>query len=457
VENVPKIVRVRLQRAALPTAEPHPDADLLTAFAEQSLSGSERDHVLQHLALCGDCRNVVAFALPATEPAALTLSRSPGRIGWLSLPVLRWGFVAAGIVLVTSVGILQYRQRHQEKTLVATSLESPGATQNRLTDSAVQSPAPTPPTNASQPPSPQTQMGKQIEMAKKSPSRAQRALAANKPVPSPGPGAIYAQPQPMRRAPSASALGGAGFGFGSSAGQRSRSVGDPLLREPEPAPADQLQIVGKAKPASPQASLALPPAPVLPPHPTLMKGLALPRWTISAGGALQKSFDGGQTWLDVDVSVNDLLSANLGPRGRSGMNTSVTVEASGAALEVQPEVQSEAKSETKSETKSSAKSAARASVKSTQSEPVPAIPIVFRALSVSSNAEVWAGGSGGTLYHTVDAGNHWSRVVPSDTGAILSGDVIRIQFSNPHSGIVTTSTAEVWTTLDAGQTWHKQP
>jgi photosystem II stability/assembly factor-like uncharacterized protein len=188
-----------------------------------------------------------------------------------------------------------------------------------------------------------------------------------------------------------------------------------------------------------------------------MKGLALPRWTISAGGALQKSFDGGQTWLDVDVSVNDLLSANLGPRGRSGMNTSVTVEASGAALEVQPEVQSEAKSETKSETKSSAKSAARASVKSTQSEPVPAIPIVFRALSVSSNAEVWAGGSGGTLYHTVDAGNHWSRVVPSDTGVILSGDVIRIQFSNPHSGIVTTSTAEVWTTLDAGQTWHKQP
>src|SRR6266436_9420550 len=65
--EVPKIVYDRL-RAALPE-QAHPDADLLTAFAEQALSATERDGVLQHLALCGDCREVVALALPAADLA----------------------------------------------------------------------------------------------------------------------------------------------------------------------------------------------------------------------------------------------------------------------------------------------------------------------------------------------------------------------------------------------------
>src|ERR1700693_1743750 len=121
MQNIPKIVRARLQRPAPSTPEPHPDADLVTAFAEHSLAAGERDHVLEHLARCGECRDVVALALPATEVAAQG-SHRPARIGWLSLPVLRWGVVAAGIVLVTSFSILQYRQRQQGKTLVATSL-----------------------------------------------------------------------------------------------------------------------------------------------------------------------------------------------------------------------------------------------------------------------------------------------------------------------------------------------
>src|SRR5258706_7358466 len=65
--EVPKIVYDRL-RAAVPERA-HPDADLLAAFAEQALSTTERDGVLQHLAHCGDCREVVALALPAADLA----------------------------------------------------------------------------------------------------------------------------------------------------------------------------------------------------------------------------------------------------------------------------------------------------------------------------------------------------------------------------------------------------
>jgi hypothetical protein len=372
--------------------------------------------------------------------------------------------VAAGVVVLTSVGIVQYRQRHQEKTLVATSVMS----REQSADSAAQNAAPTPPATASQA-VPQAEMGKQTEIAKKkapAPSRAENSLAVNKPPvdkQAHAPNAIFPRPEPMRRSTSVGAVHGAtgGQGFSSRAGRSSSAFEVAPQRDAEPAPADQLQMVGKAKPALDQASPAMAPAPLLRTDPTLMKGPAAPRWTISASGALQRSFDGGQTWQDVNIVVDDSMKATLVRRSQPGS----TVEVSSAATEVQTQANSETEFETKSETKSQAKMAAKsapkpsapASVKSAEAEPAPTPRTIFRAVSVSSNAaEVWAGGSGGALYHTLGGGNRWARVVPSDAASTLTGDIIAIQFSDPRNGIVTTSTAEIWTTLDAGQTWHKQ-
>ncbi len=473
MQDVPKIVRARLQRATPATAEAHPDADLLTAFAERTLSGGERDHVLEHIALCADCREVVALALPVTETISLAASGS-ARTGWLSVPVLRWGVVAAGVVLLASVGILQYRQRQQARTLVATSLKS----REQLADSAPQSPAPPPSATASEPVIPRaeskkrTEIGKPTEITKKMPSpvavppRAANSLAVSKPPADKqahAPNAIFPRPEPMRRSTSVGAAHSAtgGYGFTSRAGRI--SIGGPIAprSDAEPAPADQLQGLSKAKPALDQAAPAFAPAPLLHAQPTLMKSPVDVRWTISASGGLQRSIDGGNTWLDVDIAVNDSTRADLVRRAQPR----TTVEVSGAAVEVQTEANSDTKSETKSETKSQARMAAKsapkpsalAGVKTAEAEPVPTPRTIFRAVSVTSNAgEVWAGGSGGALYHTWDGGNRWSRVSPSDAASTLTGDIIAIQFSNPRNGIVTTSTTEVWTTLDAGQTWHKQ-
>src|SRR5579863_4275209 len=122
MSDVPKFVLKRLpENAALET---HPDADLLTGFVEKSLLEPERNRVTEHLARCSACRAVVALAMPESpelhelpklpelEVPALTASRNARRTDWFNPAVLRWVVATAGIVALTSVGILQYRS-HQ--------------------------------------------------------------------------------------------------------------------------------------------------------------------------------------------------------------------------------------------------------------------------------------------------------------------------------------------------------
>ena len=87
--------------------------------------------------------------------------------------------------------------------------------------------------------------------------------------------------------------------------------------------------------------------------------------------------------------------------------------------------------------------------------PRPDFPADFYSIAVNAS-EVWVGGSAATLYHSTDAGAHWAAVTPSSNGAVLTGNVIGIQFSDLLHGKITTSTSEAWITSDAGQTWLKQ-
>src|ERR1700736_6076589 len=111
---LPKIVRQRL-RGPTSVSDLHPDADLLTAFAEKSLPDPERAHVTEHLARCGDCREILALSLPVIEDTTTAGVRpaTVSRTGWF----LRWGVVAAGITLAASVGVVQLRQRHSTQAL----------------------------------------------------------------------------------------------------------------------------------------------------------------------------------------------------------------------------------------------------------------------------------------------------------------------------------------------------
>lgn len=98
--ELPKSVREQLARGPLPTQ--HPDADLLTAYGENSLSGTERQSVMEHLAMCEECREVVFLALPEGDSAQEAVSPAPVRkVRWMA-----WASAAAAVVVVGSAVVV---------------------------------------------------------------------------------------------------------------------------------------------------------------------------------------------------------------------------------------------------------------------------------------------------------------------------------------------------------------
>jgi hypothetical protein len=425
MRQVPKIVRDRLSASVSVTG--HPDPDVLAAFAERSLLAPEQAVVLEHLARCADCREVVALALPPVpefekQPAAETRS-------WFRIPALRWGVAVAGVVIISAVGFLQFGRRSQLRTVskreAPSALYAPRASQS--SGSATLS----------------RNQAAQIEAPALKPKR--EAVAAAAPAPKTRrafSGAAGAAAALSSSVVSGTMGKGSGGGIGSGFGRAPKPATPApstavVVSEVSPGPAeapvleaksqpqDQLatraeERVDKAKsPVTVQASAAtvqMAPAPraLQPAPPPSESGLAAPTWTITASGSLQRSFDGGKTWQDVNVFA-----------------------ASPAAKEywIAPVAK-----------KAEKQRAAKAS---------GAIP-TFRALA-AMGTDIWAGGSGASLYHSTDSGEHWIRVSPSADGVALTGDVIALKFSDAQHGTVTTSTAETWITADAGRSWQKRP
>ncbi|PYV65786.1 MAG: hypothetical protein DMG95_00810, partial [Acidobacteria bacterium] len=89
-----KLVSGRLQAQA---AGPHPDPDVLAAFAENALLQAERAQLLQHLGACHNCREILYLAAPDSAAAQQVLSYQPKRRSWM---MFRWGALAASVVIV---------------------------------------------------------------------------------------------------------------------------------------------------------------------------------------------------------------------------------------------------------------------------------------------------------------------------------------------------------------------
>lgn len=487
MEHAPKIVRDRLRASAV--AVDHPDADVLTAFSERTLPERERNQVLGHLAKCTDCREVIALALPADEPTLAVVHPTRGK--WLTWPRLRWGLVAAGVIVVGSFGVLRY-ERSMHPAAIAGYVSS---RRDAVAKEAKNQPAPIPsvaeeaqtqktmtvpaaPSSAVPRPNATAEPKREFDRLEASDEfhgalRDQNVLVAD----SAGGTRLRSQalphgPKPpvqqwqqnamastnnyadssqsqLPVAPPPFAKQQAGNGVLVTArppapSATAPSIGGPVSVDNKAQTLDSLAAngrstsllvpsgsnsgaeVARAKPAdttvnAPQAQAAAAytvsaaEGSNFSPSGSLVAESA--RWAINSAGGLQRSLDQGKTWQDVDV--------NSGAGDYEAKSLPLAMKSSRA--------------------KAPAKDKAESKVK----------PIVFRAVS-ANGPDVWAGGSETNLYHSTDSGGHWARVLPSWRGIELSGDIINLQFADTQHGRIITSSAEIWTTADAGQTWDKQ-
>src|SRR5215831_11675403 len=114
----------------------HPDADTLTAYAEQLLTAQERSQVLAHLSTCADCREVVALSLPELETATPAVAAAPAlgqrRFAWKWKWRSSFGLAAsvAALAVVTLVVIEAPRKQVQAPVERAsqTAAEAPAST-----------------------------------------------------------------------------------------------------------------------------------------------------------------------------------------------------------------------------------------------------------------------------------------------------------------------------------------
>jgi photosystem II stability/assembly factor-like uncharacterized protein len=80
----------------------------------------------------------------------------------------------------------------------------------------------------------------------------------------------------------------------------------------------------------------------------------------------------------------------------------------------------------------------------------------FQAIASSGN-EVWAGSTGGALYHSIDAGSTWTQIAINIGGNTMTETITAIQLHDPQHLTVTTTSGSEWVSEDGGQHWQKQP
>jgi hypothetical protein len=456
--EVPKIVYDRL-RAGLPggtvPAAAHPDPDVLTAFAEHSLLAEEREGVLQHLARCGDCRELVALSIPPTpvqpvveEESESTVSAASSAVGkaggqrsWFAWPGLRWAALAAG--LIVAGGIL---------------LIHPGK------PSAV-------PEAKQQPASPVTQPAEPIVAKQAVPAPGNKLIARN------------AEEKPALADRAANRDKESRLTYSAAAptekaiarGQIETHAANKDLAKGAAAGAVIGGVVG-APPTSPA------PVPQVP----------------SASETVEVTSESAVVMTEdarTDLPVNGKQVADLPVSGRQVVDLTTISKAKAAKAESnatsspprsEPDKQQTVDTAAQQQGAVTSLNAAAANMRRNADKAdlaQPAQPPAQWAIHANdlqrsldsgvawktvlhadrpllcyaaSGNDIWAGGKAGDLFHSANGGLTWSQVHPADREETLSDDVTHIDiYSSSQIGLVT-SNKQSWNTADGGKTWVKK-
>ena len=477
----------------------HPDADLLTAYAEQILTSSERSQVLEHLAACRQCRDVVWLALePVAEEKAPVLVAMPRR-RWFLTP--QFALVAAVAAMAVGVGIVMRLQPSQPATVQEAKAVPPAAINSGSADSSPAQPGST--RSDSSQPSPAERDARTSSSAAVPPPKGMPGFAGNTANNQKVAGARSLQVE-ARNAPlkdtagkaAASATGPASSANRPEPKKKDAGSGGAQLASAAPARRDYVNLQMFASDASYQGASGgeLPSAPAPSPAAstiTQARALAAGQPTIFAdipNNAVKQSQRGmtlyqppaahesaGLLCKIADVGKH-MRAKRLGPAIPAEAIKSFAMASGAPPTDQAAEVaaaRTPAKPESMTLKESSAFSASgmrgrnndqwngglRWSVdhgklydEAKGHAEMTSVSGMEFSMVWQGDAEVWAGGSRATLIHSSDGGATWEKIALGDSA---TGTVVGIEVSGANV-VVKTSSNQTWTSHDGGKSWVLQ-
>ena len=422
MEQLPKIVSQRL-RAVRP--EKHPDANLLAGFAEKSLLPREKAQVMEHLASCAVCREVVAHAQPEEAVKEAAVAARGGRNSWFHSAAVRWAALAACVVVVGAVVISRSHFESKPADNIALYKAPVEVAKTEPVPAPTAAPVATVATRRDE--SKTVQLQDKLEAGRKQDAdqaagleKRQLAMAAPKSQPEQAQGG--GNPGELDTKQKVSSTNETVEVSSIAVPVDTQAVDEAKANKKEfsadkamkaPAARNEVAMAQTAAAAPPVASQAKagPVSSVAGNQPAQSESVQVqglyrakdgyadsgavagglrsgvrfptPRWQISAEGKLLRSGDLGRSWQPVSLGQNP----------------------------------------------------------------------VFRALSVNDR-EVWVGGSNGNLFYSPNAGDSWQQIKPSSNGQALIADITGIDFKDPQHGQVTTADHQTWSTSDGGHSWQ---
>jgi hypothetical protein len=278
MNQVPKIVRQRLGVTSDPS---HPDANVLSAYAQKALDQGEEATILGHLAQCADCRQILLLAQPELEAAPQVVglpAKAPA-----GLHGMRWAFWASAVLVVGGLLMLNDRQQssHDQIAQVAppTMTQSTAASPSPAAAPTDEGVAPAVAANAEAKAETGIMPKTQAQPASSRPTEVATLdqLQGASPAPS-----VHSENSPARN----SSLSKESEAKASGAKENNDAAAGAFV--------PRAAFAGDAKAeASRMAANAM-----------VLSKTSGPRWTLTPDGVLQRSFDAGQTWETVTVTSN---------------------------------------------------------------------------------------------------------------------------------------------------------
>jgi putative zinc finger protein len=431
----------RLQIAATQ----HPDADQLTAFAEQALPSRERAVVLQHLASCSSCREVLAFSSPSQPVPGAAPEARPALWRW---PVLRWGAVAASAVIVVAAVSLGRLEHHKAQSSVTAVVSDKAPEQQRLQPQAVPSiPA------ASVPAAETKRRSEDISLNDSD------KLASSQPI---AQGRMVAKSSERTDVSTQPVVPGKSASYPTETIEVSSANGMVTVQPTAPSTSAPPAAGNAELDRSAAAKAALPPSNILAKDEHQAAGAAAAQ--SNAPNATIKKHDvpeavsgyAAQNTLEPEANMN------VESRTREQVPQSKQVQ---RAKKTQAEQTNELGKHQKAQEINGLASVQTNAWRVNEAGQLQnsldrgrnwqtVLPNQnFRTVNTVGGI-VWAGGQGGVLYRSND-GVNWTTITPRSGDQLMTGDVVGLQFTDALHGIVKTSIGETWSTDDGGITWTK--